>query len=331
MKLMKTERPGWEKDRKILVKAIEAPDPRYGTSPENRSLEQMIKFGIIIIDKQAGPTSHEITAWVKKLLNLDRAGHGGTLDPNVTGVLPICLEDSTKIVQALLLSGKQYITIMRTHKAVKEKTIKDTLTEFEGEIFQRPPVRASVKRRLRKRYIYSINYIEGDGRNWLFKVTSQSGTYIRKLCYDVGEVIGTGAHMQELRRIRSGPFTEDESVTLFDLAEALDERDSNGKIEPLRKMIRPVEHGLKLIPKVWIRDSAVEAICNGAQLAAPGVLKLESGIGHNDMLAIMTQKEELVALMQAVMTDAEALHSDRGVVAKPIRVIMPRGTYPKMW
>lgn len=328
---MKFDRPAWDKQRKILVKAVEGTDPSYGSPPENRSLEQTIKYGIIVIDKQAGPTSHEITAWVKKLLNLDRAGHGGTLDPNVTGVLPICLEDSTKIVQALLLSGKQYITIMRTHKEVEERRIKDALKEFEGEIFQRPPVRASVKRRLRKRYIYSIDYIEGDGRNWLFKVTSQSGTYIRKLCYDVGEVLGTGAHMQELRRIRSGPFTEDDTVTLFDLSEALDERDSYGKIEPLKKMIRPVEHGLKLIPKIWIRDSAVEAICNGAQLTAPGVLKLESGIGQKDIIAIMTQKEEVVALMQAIMTDAEVLQSERGVVAKPIRVIMLRGTYPKMW
>lgn len=328
---MNIKRPAWEIKRETLVKAIEGTDPRYGVSPENRSMEQSLRFGIIVIDKQAGPTSHEITAWVKKLLNLDRAGHGGTLDPNVTGVLPICLEDSTKIVQGLLLAGKQYITIMRTHKEVKEKTVQDTLKLFEGEIFQRPPLRASVKRRLRKRYIYGIDYVEGDGRNWLFKVTSQSGTYIRKLCYDVGEVIGSGAHMQELRRTRSGPFTENEAVTMFELSEALYERDSEGNIEPLKKIIRPVEHGLKLIPKVWVRDSAVEAICNGAQLTVPGVLRVESGIGPNDMIAVMSQKEEVVALMQAGISDGQVLSLDRGIFAKPIRVIMSRGTYPRMW
>jgi H/ACA ribonucleoprotein complex subunit 4 len=328
---MNIPEPAWEIKRTILVKAIEETNINYGMPPENRSLEQAIRFGIIVIDKQAGPTSHEITAWIKKLLNLDRAGHGGTLDPKVTGVLPVCLEDSTKIVQALLLAGKQYITIMRTHKEVEEKTIKDTLKEFEGEIFQRPPVRASVKRRLRKRYIYEIEYIEGDGRNWLFKVTSQSGTYIRKLCFDIGEVIGTGAHMQELRRIRSGPFTENEAITMFDLSEAIDYKDDEENKEPLKKIILPVEQGLKLIPKVWIRDSAVEAICHGAQLAIPGVLRLESGIRPKDMIAVMTLKEEAVALMRADITDEQILTADRGIVATPIRVIMSRGTYPKMW
>ncbi len=188
-----------------------------------------------------------------------------------------------------------------------------------------------MRRRLRTRTIYRIDYLEGDGRNWLFSVACQSGTYIRKLCYDVGEVLGGGAHMHELRRTRSGPFTEGDMVTLYDLSEALDilkeERDEG----PLRGIVRPVEDALALLPKVWIRDSAVDALCNGASLAMPGILRLESGIGREEMVAVLTQKGEAVALMEAEASTEEIAEAERGVAAKPARVLMPRGTYPRMW
>lgn len=319
--------PAWKIERNIVIRGEEDTNPDYGKSPEERDLQEYVRYGILVLDKQAGPTSHEVTAWVKKLLKIDHAGHSGTLDPKVTGVLPICLDESTKIVQALLYAGKKYVCIMRTHKTVDKEEVIDTLELFEGEIYQRPPVRASVKRRLRTRIIYEIEYLEGDGRNWLFNVSCQSGTYIRKLCYDVGEVLGTGAHMQELRRTRSGPFIEEESKTLYDLSEALE---YGGKKE-LQELINPMERGLELIPKIWIRDSAVEAICNGARLAVPGILKLESGIKPGDLVGVMTLKGEGIALMSAEMGWEKILVSDHGIAASPERVLMPRGVYPKMW
>jgi H/ACA ribonucleoprotein complex subunit 4 len=285
---------------------------------------------MLVIDKTSGPTSHEVAAWIKKLLDLDKVGHGGTLDPKVTGVLPVTLQDSTKIVQALLDSGKEYICVMRTHEDVSEETIRKTLKMFTGEIYQRPPLRSSVSRRLRTRYLYDIDYHEGDGRNWLFKVACQSGTYIRKLCFDVGEVIGCGAHMQELRRTRSGPFTEQEMYTLYDLSEAVDLREE-GDNSKLREIIRPFEDAAQLLPKIWIRDSAVEAICNGAQLAIPGILRYESGIQVNDLILVMTQKEEAVALMRADMSSGKIQAENHGIAATIERVMMPSGIYPKLW
>jgi len=178
---------------------------------------------------------------------------------------------------------------------------------FEGEIYQRPPIRASVKRRLRTRTIYRIDYLEGDGRSWLFKVACEGGTYIRKLCYDVGEVLGGGAHMQELRRTRSGPFVESGLATMFDLADAVDLLREEGEEAPLRRIIQPMETALTMLPKTWIRDSAVEAVCTGAALAVPGVLRLESGIERGSMIAVMTQKGEGVALMRAEMSGGEIL------------------------
>jgi H/ACA ribonucleoprotein complex subunit 4 len=324
------KRPAWEITREIRVKAEEETNPNYGCPPEERPLSQYIQFGMVVIDKTPGPTSHEVAAWVKKLLDLDKVGHGGTLDPKVTGVLPITLQDSTKIVQALLDSGKEYVCVMRTHEEVSEDKIRKTLDHLTGEIYQRPPLRSNVSRRLRTRYIYGIDFLEGDGKNWLYKVQCQSGTYIRKLCYDVGELIGCGAHMQELRRTRSGPFTEADLYTLYDLSEALDFKEE-GDDSYLRKMIRPYEDAAQLLPKIWIRDSAVEAVCNGAQLAVPGILRYEAGIEANDLIVAMTQKGEAVALMKADMSSGKIQAENHGIAATTERVLMPSGVYPKTW
>jgi len=324
------EQPAWEIKRTIYTRAEEEHDPSLGLPPEDRNLQQMLKRGVVIVDKVPGPTSHEVVAWVRKLMELDHVGHGGTLDPKVTGVLPVTLEDSTKCVQALLDSGKQYVTLMRTHEDVEEKRLVETLKQFEGEIYQRPPLRSAVSRRLRTRTIYRIEYIEGHGRNWLFKVDCQSGTYIRKLCSDVGEVLGGGAHMHELRRTRSGPFVESQAVTLYDIADAMDQH-REGDDAALMKILHPVEEALALLPHIWVRDSAVEALCTGAQLAVPGILRLESGIEPKDLIAVMTQRNEAVALMKAEMNIDTILKEEHGIAAIPERVIMIRGTYPKSW
>ena len=323
--------PPWEVSRPVVIKADEEIDSDLGYSPDKRPLQQHIKFGVVNLDKPPGPTSHEVVAWIKRILVLDKAGHGGTLDPKVTGVLPVALEDATKVVQALLESGKEYICVMQTHREEDETRVVETLGLFEGKIYQRPPVRASVKRRLRTRTIYRIDYLEGDGRNWLFRVACESGTYIRKLCYDVGEILSGGAHMHELRRTRSGPFTEDSLVTMYDITDAAEILKENGDETPIRRIIRPMETALGLLPKIWIRNSAVDAICTGAALAVPGILRLEAGVGKGSMVAVLTQKDEGVALMRAEMIGEETLEAEHGIAASPVRVLMPRGTYPKMW
>ena len=324
-------RPPWEVEWVVQVRAEEETDPSLGCPPEERSLSEYIKYGVVVVDKPPRPTSHEVVAWVKRLLELDRAGHGGTLDPNVTGVLPIGLQESTKVVQALLESGKEYVCLMRTHREEVESRVVELLGLFEGEIYQRPPVRSSVRRRLRTRVIYGIDFHEGDGRNWLFTVACQSGTYIRKLCHDVGELLGFGAHMHELRRTRSGPYTEDDLVSMLDLVEAIDLLKEEEDEGALRRVIRPVESSLSLLPKIWIRDSAVEAVCSGAMLAMPGVLRVESGVSEGSMVAVMSLKGEGVALMRAQVSWEDMLASERGIAAVHVRVLMARGTYPKMW
>jgi len=250
----------------------------------------------------------------------------------VTGVLPIALEESRKIVQALLLSGKEYICMMKLHGEAKKERVKKVLNEFEDLIYQRPPLRASVKRRLRTRRIYYIDFLEMEGRNVLFKVGCEGGTYIRKLCYDVGEALGCAAHMQELRRTRAGPFTENgDMVTLHDVAYWFMEWQQQKDEEILRKFIQPMERAVALVPKICIRDSAVDAVCHGANLTAPGVLSLETGIKAGSTVAVFTLKGEAVALAKTVASTEEILNMEHGVVAEAKRVLMRRGTYPKCW
>jgi len=229
----------------------------------------------------------------------------------VTGVLPVALEEATKVVQALLLSGKEYVCIMRLHSEVSEDRVKTVLDEFQGPIYQRPPLRASVKRRLRTRKIYYLDFLEMEGKNVLFKVGCEGGTYIRKLCFDIGEALGCGAHMQELRRTRAGPFTEDNGlVSLYDVSYFFDLWKEKQNEDVLRRFIFPMEMALALLPKVYIRDSAVNALC---------------------AVAVFTQKGEAVVLGKALAATAEILSMEHGLVAETKRVLMPRDTYPKMW
>jgi H/ACA ribonucleoprotein complex subunit 4 len=325
--------PPWEIKREVLTKAEDTTDPKYGHLPNERPAKQYIQYGTINLDKPAGPTSHEVAAWVKKIMHLNAIGHGGTLDPKVTGVLPITLEDSTKVVQAFLYSGKEYVCVMKLHGDTKEEEIKRVLVEFEDEIFQRPPLRSSVKRQLRTRRIYYIDYLEHNGRNVLFKVGCEAGTYIRKLCFDIGEILGVGAHMQELRRTRSGSFTETSTtkVTLHDVAYWFGEWEQKKDEAILHKFIVPMEDALVLLPKIVVRDSAVDALCHGANLTSPGVLRVESGVAKGSILAIFTLKGEAVALGKALVSTEEILDLRHGAVAGLERVLMLRGTYPKVW
>jgi H/ACA ribonucleoprotein complex subunit 4 len=325
--------PPWETKREVHIKNEGQTDSKYGSSPDKRPAEQYIRYGLINLDKPAGPTSHEVAAWTKRLLKVPAIGHGGTLDPKVTGVLPITLNDSTKIVQALLYSGKEYICVMKLHGDVQASHIRKILGEFEDEIYQRPPLRSSVKRQIRTRKIYYNEFIEMQGRNVLFLVGCEGGTYIRKLCYDIGEIAGVGAHMQELRRTRSGPLSENSKgfVTLHDVAYWFDEWQKDQDPQTLHKFIQPMETALELVPKLTVRDSAVDALCHGANLTAPGVLSIEGEVAKNTLVAIFTLKGEAIALGKAQLNTFEILNAKRGTVAKLERVLMERGTYPKTW
>jgi H/ACA ribonucleoprotein complex subunit 4 len=318
--------------RELKQKVEVTTDPNYGFLPNRRPIKEHITSGVINMDKPAGPTSHEVVSWVKNILDIPRAGHGGTLDPNVTGLLPIMLGNATKAVGALMMAGKEYICLMRLHSVVKKTAIQRIAQEFTGSIYQRPPVKSAIKREVRVRNIYYLDILEIEGSSVLMCVGCESGTYIRKLCHDMGAALGTGAHMQELRRTRSGPFKEDAyKVTLFDVKDAEVLFQQTGDESELRRVIQPMEKGLVHLPRIIIRDSAVDAVCHGASLAIPGVAKVDTGIYPGDTVQVLSLKGEAVALAEAVMDTDEILKSDTGMAARSKRVLMREGMYPRGW
>ncbi|MBU3965802.1 MAG: RNA-guided pseudouridylation complex pseudouridine synthase subunit Cbf5 [Euryarchaeota archaeon] len=321
-----------EKKRETFIKSEDANEKIFGKRPDERPIQEYIQKGVINLDKPAGPTSHEVTSWVKKILEIEKAGHSGTLDPNVTGLLPVMLGHSTKAVDALLNAGKEYICLMKLHTQVPEKELKQVFKEFKGEIYQKPSIISAVRRETRIRNIYYLELLEVEDKNVLFRVGCEAGTYIRKLCHDMGMAMGKGAHMQELRRSKSGPFREDDTlITLHDLKDAYVEWKENGSEAILRKVILPMERAFWHLPKLVIRDNAVDALCHGAGLAAPGVLTVESDIEKGDPVAVFTQKGEAVSFGVAQMKTLDILKAATGIVVTTDRVFLEPGTYPKGW
>jgi H/ACA ribonucleoprotein complex subunit 4 len=218
---------------------------------------------------------------------------------------------------------------MRVHQPPTLERVREVLQLFQGEIWQRPPVKSSVARRLRKRTIYYTELLEAEGKYVLFKVGCQAGTYIRKLCFDYGEVLGCGANMEELRRTRTGLFGEDTLCTLQDLHDAHSLWLAEGDERPLRCLVAPMEASVAHWKKIIIRDSAVDPIARGANLAVQGILSLDSAIAPGDDLAIMTQKGELVAIGQALLPTDRIMGATTGLAVLSKRVFMVPGFYPK--
>ena len=284
-------------------------------------IPELLNNGIILIDKPAGPTSHQVSDQVKKILNIKKAGHSGTLDPHVTGVLPIALGNGTKVIQALLNAGKEYVCVMHVHDDIAEEKLREVINSFVGKIKQVPPVKSAVKRQERIRTVYYINILEIKDRDVLFKVGCQAGTYIRKLCSDIGEKLGSGAHMSELRRTKAGPFNESELITLHDLTDAFYEYNKDN-FKLIEKILLPIEAGIKHLPKIWVKNSTVESLCHGAQLNIPGIALLESNIKPKDMIAVLDSRNKLILIGNAILSSKEITDKKEGMAVKTLRVFM---------
>ncbi|CAO3617484.1 unnamed protein product [Cunninghamella echinulata] len=306
-----------------------------GCSPLKRPLNEYVRYGFINLDKPANPSSHEVVAWVRRILRVEKTGHSGTLDPKVTGCLIVCVDCATRLVKSQQGAGKEYVCILRLHDALEsEKKLSQAIETLTGALFQRPPLISAVKRQLRVRTIHESKLFEFDNDRHLavFWASCEAGTYMRTLCVHLGLLLGVGGHMQELRRVRSGAMSEnDEIVTMHDVMDAQWVYDNNKDESYLRRVVRPLEALLTGYKRIVVKDSAVNAICYGAKLMIPGLLRYESGIDINEEIVLMTTKGEAIALAYAQMTTAVMATCDHGVVAKVKRVIMERDTYPRRW
>lgn len=317
---------------KLIQLSESVTDDRFGYYPYYRPIPILFDYGLVLIDKPSGPTSHEVASWVKRILNIEKSGHSGTLDPGATGLLPMGLGESTKALSVLLLGPKEYYSIARFHSNFDRDILEKILLEFHGDIYQRPPQRSSVKRMTRIRRIHEIEYVEENKNLILLRILCQAGTYIRKLIYDIGEIMGSGATMVELRRTRVSHFFErDGLIKLHDLYNAFYLYKKKNDEENLRNVIKPIETCFKEIPTVVIRDTAVDALCHGAQLAIPGISEISPSIQKDDLVAIYTLKGEIVGLAQSLMNINEIVSNKNGISFTMKRLIMKPNTYPKGW
>ncbi|ERS95773.1 centromere/microtubule-binding protein CBF5 [Sporothrix schenckii ATCC 58251] len=308
----------------------------HGSAPLRRDLKSYISSGVINLDKPSNPSSHEVVAWIKRILRVEKTGHSGTLDPKVTGCLIVCVDRATRLVKSQQGAGKEYVCIARLHGKVAggEPEVARALETLTGALFQRPPLISAVKRQLRIRSIYESKVIEFDNERGLFVfwASCEAGTYMRTLCVHLGLLLGVGAHMQELRRVRSGAMDETKNlVTLHDVLDAQWLYDNTRDESYLRQIIQPLESLLTSYKRLVVKDSAVNAVCYGAKLMLPGLLRYESGIELHEEVVLMTTKGEAIAIGIAQMSTVEMSTCDHGVVAKVKRCIMERDLYPRRW
>ncbi len=307
-----------------------------GCSPLKRDLKEHLRYGVINLDKPANPSSHEVVAWIKRILRVEKTGHSGTLDPKVTGCLIVCIDRATRLVKSQQSAGKEYVAVVRLHGTLAggQSKLERCIETLTGALFQRPPLISAVKRQLRIRTIYQSKLIEYDeDRNLgVFWVSCEAGTYIRTLCVHLGLLAGAGGHMQELRRVRSGAMNENKyMVTMHDVMDAQWLYDHQKDDSCLRRAIMPLEVLLTGYKRVVVKDSAVNAICYGAKFMIPGLLRFADGIELGEEVVMMSTKGEAIAVGIAQMTTVVMATCDHGVVAKIKRVIMERDTYPRRW
>jgi H/ACA ribonucleoprotein complex subunit 4 len=319
-----------EKKRKRLVKVSVETDPYHGKHPDKRTVSERLQNSIIILDKPSGPTAHQVDAWVRQIFSIKKVGHAGTLDPKVTGILPLGIGNATKALSILSQAGKEYVGVMKLHKSVSQKKVETSFKEFTGTITQLPPVRSAVKRVKRKREVYYLELLEQNNTEVLFRVGCEAGTYVRTLCVDIGKDLGVGANLAELRRTKVGKFTEKDLVTLHDVKDAFVFYEE-GRPEELRNVLQPVEKVFEFLPKIVLRDSAIDAICHGATLAVPGVVEVDTDISKNDVVALFSLKQEIIAIGKSLMSTEEIIDRDTGVCVIPEKVFMKKKTYPSIW
>ena len=248
--------------------------------PDDRTPAELLRFGVVNLDKPPGPSAHQVSGWVRNMVDdalgtadepgIENAAHAGTLDPKVTGCLPVLLGDATRLAQVFLEGHKEYVAVLEVHADVPDD-LAAVASEFEGPIYQKPPKKSAVRRDLRVREVYDLDVLETRDRKALLRIECESGTYVRKLCHDLGLAAGTGAHMGHLRRTATDPFDDASLVDLHSLTDAL-EFAREGDESLLREVVQPAERALTHLPSVEIAPSAARQVATGAPVYAPGVI-----------------------------------------------------------
>lgn len=303
----------------------------HGIDPENLSIEQRLASGFILLDKPPGPTSHQIASWVRDLLGLERLGHGGTLDPFATGVLPLMAGKSMKLTKGILKTDKTYIAVLKFAQETNAETLNDVIDKLTGRIYNVPPEISAVKVQVRTRKIYSFELIESTSKQAIVKIACEAGTYIRTIARDMGLLLGYNVELKELRRENSGRFNLMDCVTLQEIADAVwlwKECDNSTALE---KIIHPTEKLLLDKPYIIVKDSAASALCHGAPLLRPGLIEVSDKLSSGLEVAAFTSKNEVVGIVKMSKGFTEISNETSGEIGKPVMILMEQERYPPQW
>ena len=302
----------------------------HGCDPWQRSIEELLEAGMIVIDKPTGPNSHQVSAWARDILEADKLGHGGTLDPFATGVLVLLSGRSMRLTKKVLSHDKTYVGILRAPRNFDADALGRAIAQLSGQVYNVPPEISAVKIQVRSRKMEN-RLIDVDGRDAVVEVVCEAGTYIRTLARDLGLLLGHPVELKELRRTKSGRFTEPQSVTLQDLKDAFWLWREKGEEVAIRRILSPIEALVSELPEIIVKDGAAGAIAHGAPLMRPGIVSIAANLERGDTVRLMTMKGELVALASMLTRSEMIAEMNEGEVARPESVFLPSEVYPRAW
>lgn len=301
--------------------------PEHGDPPTERSLQALLACGVVMVDKPAGPTSHQLSAWARDLLGLTRLGHGGTLDPFATGVLPLLAGRARRLTALVLGHEKVYVAVLRFSGAWSPEGLRRELARLRGVAYNVPPLESAVKVQVRTRRLHELRLLDHEGQHAVIEMRCDAGTYVRTLAEDLGLLLGAPCQLVELRRTRSGAITDDQCVTMQDLTDAAVAAEA-GDERALRQMIWPIEALAQTLPTMVVKDAAAAHVARGAPVWRPGLVRLAAGVGSGERVACMALDGSLLAVMRLSLRSDDVPGMARGEVASPEAVLADPERWP---
>ncbi|MBT5281033.1 MAG: RNA-guided pseudouridylation complex pseudouridine synthase subunit Cbf5 [Euryarchaeota archaeon] len=306
-------------------------DEALGTYPDQKTIEQRLEGGFFLLDKGAGPTSHQVAAWVRDLLGLTRLGHGGTLDPFATGVLPLMAGKSMRLTKQILEHDKTYIAIFQMKNPVDEDRMDEVIQQLTGRIYNVPPEISAVRVQVRTRRIHEFEVLDRNENLLITRIRCEAGTYIRTMAKDMGLLLDQPITLKELRREDSGNFDLKDCVQLHDIADAVWLWKECNEPEALSRMLHPIEKLMTHLPRIIVKDSAVAALAHGAPLLRPGLVSIPGDLSVGQNVLVTSIKGEAVCFVKVNFNSKDISTMEKGEIARPSAVLIGDNVYPRRW
>lgn len=315
----------------IILEKDAKTSPDHGTIPSERTIEQLLESCFILLDKSPGPSSHQVSAWARDMMGLEKLGHGGTLDPFASGLLPLLSGKAMRLTGKILTHDKSYLALFKFGNELDRKEIEDKMAMLTGKVYNVPPEISAVRVQVRTRKISKFDILDLDGTSLLTHIECEAGTYVRTMARDLGLLLDTPVELKELRRPTSGEFSLSQSITMQQLADAHWLWQEKGEEDAMLRILHPIEDMLSDLPRVVVKDGAAAALSHGAPLLRPGVVSIDEDLKVGSEVLLVTIKGEAVAIAKMSQNSKVIPDMNQGEVAKPNCVLMKEDTYPRSW